>query len=580
MTKPVIYTEKNDCQDCYKCIKQCPVKSIKIEENSASVINDFCVYCGKCIKSCPVKAKKYREDFRKVQWFIDSGEKVVACIAPSFIADFPQWNPEKFFTILHALGFTWASEIAIGAEMVAEESLKWLNRQPDGVYISSCCPSVVNLIGIYHPELLKNLVPVYSPMVAHTKRIKQTFGSDVKTVFIGPCIAKKEESDQYKEYLDAAITFQELDQWINEEKIDIPGLPVVTDDFVVGKANRGNLFPVEGGMISTMDRKAPLTDLQRMTFSGIENIKEILSEMEISQPVGKLFLELLLCEGGCIKGPGSANPGGLASKRRFLIQSVQQNSASDYSIKPLPNVAVDISKDYTVFRPVIRCIHPEKDIQDVLNSMGKWTEKEELNCSGCGYDNCREFAKALLDGKAERTMCISYMRKIAQNKASVLLQKIPSGVVMVDENLKIIDCNRQFAELLGKETVMIFDSNPGMAGADLRKLVSFHKLFSSLLLSGEEKTENDIREGDNYYHVSVVNIQNYKIACGIIQNLRSPEIQKEVFAQRINEVVRQNMEAVQRIAYLLGENASFTEATLNSITDSLGQSASIESNTK
>jgi PAS domain-containing protein len=172
------------------------------------------------------------------------------------------------------------------------------------------------------------------------------------------------------------------------------------------------------------------------------------------------------------------------------------------------------------------------------------------------------------------------MRKIAQNKASVLLQKIPSGVVMVDENLKIIDCNRQFAELLGKETVMIFDSNPGMAGADLRKLVSFHKLFSSLLLSGEEKTENDIREGDNYYHVSVVNIQNYKIACGIIQNLRNPEIQKEVFAQRINEVVRQNMEAVQRIAYLLGENASFTEATLNSITDSLGQSASIESNTR
>jgi len=439
---------------------------------------------------------------------------------------------------------------------------------------------VVNLIGIYHPELLKNLVPVYSPMVAHAKRIKQTFGNDIKTVFIGPCIAKKEESDQYEKYLDAAITFQELDQWINEEKIDIPGLPVVPDDFVVGKANRGNLFPVEGGMISTMDRKAPLTDLQRMTFSGIENIKEILSEMEISQPVGKLFLELLLCEGGCIKGPGSANPGGLASKRRFLIQSVQQNSVSNYSIKPLPDVAVDISKDYTAFRPVIRCIHPEKDIQDVLNSMGKWTEKEELNCSGCGYDNCREFAKALLDGKAERTMCISYMRKIAQNKASVLLQKIPSGVVMVDENLKIIDCNRQFAELLGKETVMIFDSNPGMAGADLRKLVSFHKLFSSLLLSGEEKTENDIREGDNYYHVSVVNIQNYKIACGIIQNLRNPEIQKEVFAQRINEVVRQNMEAVQRIAYLLGENASFTEATLNSITDSLGQSASIESNTR
>ena len=84
----VIYTEKINCQDCYKCIKVCPVKSIKVEDFSASVINETCIYCGKCINACPAGAKKYREEIDTVQQWIADGEKIIACLAPSFISDF------------------------------------------------------------------------------------------------------------------------------------------------------------------------------------------------------------------------------------------------------------------------------------------------------------------------------------------------------------------------------------------------------------------------------------------------------------------------------------------------------------
>ena len=316
MQNQVIYTEKNNCQDCYKCVKQCPVKCIKIEDNSASVINKLCLYCGRCILSCPVKAKKYRKEIQKVQWMVDSGERVIASVAPSYLADFGNITPQQFMLALEKLGFHAVSETGSAAEIVAQESLKWLQEQPNGVYFSTCCPAVVNYIGIYAPDLLPGMVPVVSPMVAHARQIKDTFGKEVKVVFIGPCIAKKQESDQMTDAVDAVLTFHELQEWMDDEQINPSSLTGnLKDNFLFGLAGKGNLFPVDGGMISNMKNDVSITEVSFMTFSGMNNIREIVNDIPGWENNGKLFLELMACEGGCIKGPGSVSKRGIVSKR-------------------------------------------------------------------------------------------------------------------------------------------------------------------------------------------------------------------------------------------------------------------------
>lgn len=565
MKSPVIDTKKNNCQDCYKCVNKCPVKSVKIEDNSASVIHDLCIYCGQCVLCCPVQAKYYREDFKKVQWMIESGSKVIACIAPSIITDFKEISIPEFYSYLKDFGFYGVSETANGAELISTDTQLWLNNQPDGVYISSCCPSIVNYISIYFPTLIKNIAPIVSPMVAHGKQVKKSLGDDVKIVFIGPCIAKKQEADLFPESVDAAITFIELKKWFEDEMIYKRKVSnVLPDSFIIGKPRIGNIFPIDGGMLFNMKQNTSVIDFGYMTFSGMNTIKDILTEIPDWNSDKKIFLELMACEGGCVKGPGMSNRDGLIMKREKTLFSKPISNDIE-NIMPIATENIDTKRDFNELKPYISQVHSEDEIQSTLSSLGKLTESDELNCSGCGYDNCREFAKAMLNGKAERAMCISHMRKVAHDKASVLLQKMPFGVVIADENLSIIDCNKRFVKLIGGDTMMLFESIPGLAKADLKKLIPYHKLFSTLLSSGEEILEKDVRDGDNYYHVSIISIQKHKIVCGVIENFKDPEIQQGLIENRIQDVIRQNMEAVQRIAYLLGENASFTESMLNSI---------------
>lgn len=570
MRNSVIYTEHNNCQDCYKCIKECPVKSIKMEGHSASVIFESCIYCGQCVLTCPVKAKRYRDDLSKVQHWIDSGEQVIAMLAPSFVTDFDYLTTTEIVKILYRLGFSGVSETAIGADIVAHESMKWLEKQKDGVYISSCCPAVVNYLHIYLPEALNHLVPIVSPMVAHAKLLRKTMFPNAKLVFIGPCIAKKDESDAFPEYVDAAATFQAVKKWFDDERVELYNYDEINipDDFIIGRPGIGGLFPVDGGMLTTMCENIKATETDFMTFSGMEQVIDICNEMKTWKEKGKLFLELMACKGGCIKGPAMINHDGVAAKRKALIDMHGMLQKSELPYKPLPMMDDDWKNDAFVRPYQLKCVHSEEEILEVLHSMGKWTAKDELNCTGCGYDSCRALAAAMLDGKAYREMCVSCMRKEAQEKASILLQKMPYGVVMVDDNLKVMDANHKFAEMLGEDVLFIFDAQPGLQGVDLKKLLPFYNYFESVLSTGVDMIEHDIRDGENYYHLSLMTIQKYKTVCGILQNMHQPEVQQELIVERIREVIKQNVENVQQIAYLLGENASFTESMLNSVVDS------------
>lgn len=563
-----IYTEKNNCQDCYKCLRQCPVKAIKIEGGSASVIASECIYCGHCVQVCPVGAKKVRDDFSKLSEAMDQGEKVIACLAPSYISEFPGLDPQVLAGALKKLGFWGVSETALGAEVVARQTAAYIKEKSEGIFISSCCPSIVRLINRHYPQLADYIVPVLSPMQTHAKILKEIYGQDVQTAFFGPCIAKKGECDDYPGLTDYALTFGDLHDFLD---MNYPGweLKEVEQNnlFIPTKAGKGSYFPVDGGMIANMKRQTSMTDASFMSFSGITSVKEVLNNLAEWQTGEPLFLELLICEGGCVKGPCSMNSSSVAVKRQRVLREVDNREETLL----YPGAQVDIDFDQKEKNPIITKQISESEIANALKATGKFTEADELNCGGCGYDSCRDFAMAMLNGKAERLMCVSNNRRVAQDKASVLLKKIPYGVVMVDETLTVIDSNRLFAEILGGEVLELYHSLGKLEGSDLKKLVFFHKLFSSVLYSGEEMMERRIRENGLLLNVSVITLQPHKIVCGIIRNLQDPEVRKDHVLNTTRQVIHQNMEIVQKIAFLLGENAAYTESMLNSIVESVDQ---------
>lgn len=562
----VIYTEKINCQDCYKCIKVCPVKSIKIEDFSASVIEETCIHCGKCINACPAGAKRYRDDTDLIRGWAESGQKMIACLAPSFLSDFGDQKFENLLKVFYCLGFSGVSETAIGADYVAKETNKFLQETDKEVVLATCCPSVVSYIKIYYPEYQDHLAPIASPMIAHVRLLRAAGYNNHKLVFVGPCIAKKKESDIYENETDAVITFEELHSLMESEGIFFSDMERVTlpDNFVIGASDRAGLFPVDNGMISTMCKEVEPVDAGFMSFSGMKSVMEVCSELGEWRPNQKIFIELMACDGGCIKGPATNKFEGIAAKRNRLLREYDAFKRSGLAIN-LPIREIDSSFESYKVPYKISCTYSDREIQEVLNSMGKTRKEDELNCSGCGYDNCRAYAAALLDGKAEREMCISQMRKEAQNKASVLLRKMPYGVVLVDENLRIVDANEKFIEQGGEEIAMISEALGGVAGADLKKVVPYHKYFQSVISGGEESAEFDIREEKKNIRLSLVSIQPHKLVCGIIQNMDDSQLVKDMLSEKIKEVIKHNAESVQRIAFILGESASYTESILNMV---------------
>jgi Iron only hydrogenase large subunit, C-terminal domain len=575
-----IYTEKNNCQDCYKCVKACPVKAIKIEDAAASIIPELCIYCGKCKEVCPQGAKKIRDDVPLVRKGLKRGEKIIVALAPSYLSEYSKEDVSKVIAAYKEAGFWGVSEVALGAEKVAADTKTWLDKQGSGVYFSSCCPSAVMLIKKYYPQYSSAIAPVLTPMLASAKYLKEIY-PDCKVLFVGPCVAKKTElTGTNGQWVDYVLTFPDMKAMFDDMGIFFEFQKPTQDDvFIPVKGNRGNLYPIDGGMLTNMiegmgdDTKRisansqAQSNVKYMTFSGVDNLKDILKDLpSLQEAESKTFIEIMTCPGGCIKGPCSTAINSSATKRLKVLENITSAKRDLKMINALNNIDTLTSYDY--IPNVQKKEYSQRDIYEAMRRVNKQSEKDELNCSGCGYDNCREFAKALIDGKAENDMCISFMRRVAQDKTNILLRKMPSSVVIVNDDLKIVDSNKKFADLFGEDIKMIWEANPGLHNADITKIVPFYKFFSSVLETGEDVLQQDIRDGDNYYSLSVFSVQTHSLVCGIIQNLHAPEVRKDLVLNRTKEVITQNMKVVQQIAFLLGENASYTESMLNSILES------------
>ena len=255
-----VYTLKNECNDCYKCIRDCHVKAIRIQGGSASVINEKCIACGHCVTICPVGAKKVRNDIDKVKTLLLANQNVYVSLAPSWAGVY-NISKEKMIAVLKKLGFAGVSETALGAQEVSIQTAKMLNRGGAGLYISSACPVIDDYIRLYKPEFANCITPIASPALTHAGLLKDTYGDDTKVVFIGPCIAKKNESDKHPELISVALTFDELNYWIKEEFIDVEHIEVNDDcKFVPENAYEGALYPLEGGMNETIKKEIGKSD--------------------------------------------------------------------------------------------------------------------------------------------------------------------------------------------------------------------------------------------------------------------------------------------------------------------------------
>lgn len=555
-----VYTLTNECHDCYKCIRECPVKAIKIENGHASVIPEKCIACGNCVKACPSNAKRVRSDIDKAKNLILAQKDVYVSLAPSWRASFEN-SAQKMIALLKQLGFKDVSETALGAQEVSIKTAQMLNSSEKGLFISSACPVIVDYIRLYKPEYTKYITPLGSPLMTHAKMLKETYGKDISIVFIGPCIGKKNEVT-YSGLFDVALTFEELRMWFNDAIVDISKVAKDSSyQFVPESAYEGTLYPIDGGMNETIKKSGVNDNVQLLEVCGLHSLERALKNLDVEKLDKTIFIEALACDGGCVGGPCiSSEKAGITMVSDILTKEKKRDK-----IPEQPKVVVDYKIEP---KKVVNSDYPIEAIISTLKKIGKHTVDDELNCGGCGYATCRDLAKALLDGDAETSMCVSYMRKIAMRKAAAMIRCMPAAVVMVDNNMNILEANDSFMKMFTGDMYEVFKTRPdGLTGAAIDRIVDFSDIFKTILKTGKDLHKERYHTKNRLYDISAFTIEENEIVGAVITDVTSTETNREKISQKAHEVISKNISIVQEIACLLGEHMVETETLLSSIAE-------------
>ena len=419
--------KKSNCKNCYKCIRHCPVKAIRFSGNQAHIISDECILCGQCFVVCPQNAKEIVDEREKVKVLLQGEEPVVVSLAPSFIANYEGVGIESMRRALKKLGFYDVEETAIGATIVKKEYERMLREEDRDIVISSCCHSINLLIQKYFPSLLGYLADVVSPMQAHCLDIKKRI-PNAKTVFIGPCVAKKDEAQSYKDIVDAVLTFEELTKWLEKEQVELEQ-EIDSEEY-----SRARFFPTTGGVLKTMEK-----DYLRYNYIALDGVEKCIVALKDIEKgnVHKCFIEMSACAGSCSGGP-------VMEKNNFFSPVKNYGTIADYAGK----------KDFVVAQPEVyglkktfgymkreENIPTEEEIRIVLQQMGKFQQSQELNCGSCGYNTCREKAIAIYQGKAEISMCLPYLKEKAESFSDTIVKNTPNGIIVLNEKLEVQQIN-------------------------------------------------------------------------------------------------------------------------------------------
>ncbi|WP_434630561.1 [Fe-Fe] hydrogenase large subunit C-terminal domain-containing protein [Thermoanaerobacterium thermosaccharolyticum] len=563
----VINFKKANCRNCYKCIRYCPVKAIKVNNEQAEIVDYMCIACGRCLNVCPQNAKTVRSDIEKVKAFIKKGDKVVFTIAPSYPALVGSGRAFKFLNALKSLGAEMIIETSVGAMFISKEYERYYNDLKYDNLITTSCPSINYLIEKYYPDLINCLVPVVSPMIAVGRVVKKVYGNEIKVVFIGPCLAKKVEMNDFscEDAIDAVLTFEEIIEWLDGDGINIDSREEFTD--CVDTMMPFKLYPIEGKTIDCMDVDLNLRKV--VSVSSIDNVKDLLNDIRSGNLHG-YWIEANACDGGCINGPafGRSNSGVVKRKEEVINYS---NTKANF-INDISNM-IDCSVDFT--RKFINLsdkwkMPSENEIKNILSKIGKFTKEDELNCGACGYDTCREKAIAVFNGMAEPYMCLPYMRGRAETLSNIIISSTPNAIIAVNNEYEIQDMNRAFEKMFLVNSTMVKNENLSLIFdiSDFKDVIENKKSIFNKKVSF--KNYGIIALESIYY------LEEYKIAIGIFTDITKMEKQKEAFSkvkrenyQLAQQVIDRQMKVAQEIASLLGETTAETKVILTRMKDML-----------
>lgn len=555
-----------NCKHCYKCVRSCSVKAIRIKNAQAQIMDDHCVLCGHCLEVCPQNAKTFASDLDRVKAYLEQGKKTIVSIAPSYLGILKYNHPGQVVDALLKLGFSEVRETSEGAAYVTEEYRKLLDEGKMDNIISTCCPSVNDLVEKYYPDLTPFMAPVVSPMIAHGMLIKELYGPDVKVVFLGPCISKKEEAEKderTKGYVDGVITFYEFKQWLDQENIDLLSCepkPMSNPDPKINK-----LYPVRNGVVKSVLAKHSKDNYRKMFIDGIEDCRELFESIEKGE-VHHCFIEANMCIGGCVKG--SAIDKSTVSRYQAYFDIEEQVEYTDPEYDPWD---FKIPLEKTFYSRVVKERMPtEEEIQKVLKATGKYNKTQELNCGACGYSSCREKAIAVCQGKAEKEMCLPNAFEKAQSMSNVVLECTPNGVLVVDSDLKIMEFNQKAEEMfhLSKAEAIEKYIYEIMDPTNFSEVLESHKS----ILRRKEKME----EYQMMTLQTIVYIPEQESMLAIIQDITEDEQELEKQYQLkmdtvevAQNVIEKQMMVAQEIAGLLGETTAETKVILNRLKRSI-----------
>ena len=549
--------KKSNCKNCYKCIRHCPVKAIRFSGNQAHIIGNECILCGQCFVVCPQNAKQIVDETEKVRVFLQSGDPVVASIAPSFVANYENVGIDVMKEALQKLGFYDAEETAIGATIVKNEYERMLKEDERDIIITSCCHSINLLIQKYFPAELEFLADVMSPMQAHCMDIKKRF-PNAKTVFIGPCVAKKDEAEHYEGIVDAVLTFEELTKLLKDENIELKS------EIDSNEQSRARFFPTTGGILKTMalDQEG----YTYMALDGIENCVDALCDIE-SGKIHKCFIEMSACKGSCIGGPVMEKYHRTAPVKDY-IKIANYAGKKDFDVVQ-PN-SFELKKQ---FEFIEHRLQPptETEIFNVLRQMGKFKPSDELNCGSCGYNTCREKAIAVCQGKAEISMCLPFLKDKAESFSDTIVKNTPNALIVLNEELEVQQINeaakkmmnlRSSSDILGDQVVRIIDPADFVEVLNTGKNIKNKRIY--------------LAEYKRYVEQSVIHDKDSHLLIGIMRDVTDEEIQREkkenISRQTVevaDKVVDKQMRIVQEIASLLGETAAETKIALAKLKESI-----------
>jgi len=554
---------------------------------------------------CAQDAIEVRDEKVRVKNLLEADAPVAAVCDPAISSEFVDITDyRKFVGMIRALGFSFVMEGAFGVDLVSFKYRELLYNFQGKYYITTKCPPVTTYVEKNHPELVDNLAPIVPPYVAMSKVTRRLYGHDTKVVYLTACVAAKDDARQFKGdgKTDGVLTFGELREMFAEKHIAENSVEFSDFDPPIGR--KGGLFPINRGMLQAVDINQDLMSASIIVTAGRSNFLQSLQEFKTEIGLQQ-HLDLFYCE-GCVMGPGNSPRGKKFYRRSQVIKYVKKR-LKDFDYEKWQQQIesfgdLDLSQSFR--EQDQRLPYPaESEIQRVLHEMGKGKVEDQLGCGACGYPSCREFAVAYCQGLTNYEMCYTYTihklhtyisklnatneklkktkealkqseekareeEKLARQAAettTAMLNKIRAGVVIVDEDLKIIESNNSFVNMLGEDAQHINEMIPGLKGAELSSLLPFPKLFSAVLNSGQDVLNRDTSIGDSVLNVSVFTIEKNKIVGGIIRDLTAPEVRREEVVTRAREVIRENLETVQQIAFLLGESASKTEKILTSI---------------